>query len=188
MGVRRQVGAIALRLTRWNVDGSAPELSRYVAIAAPHTSNWDLFYLLMHAWSHDVGISWLAKGSVFRGPTGSLLRRIGGIPVQRGERTGLVDTLRAEFERRNELVVVFPPEATRQKADHWKSGFYHVAVAAKVPIVCVYLDYAQRVGGFGPTIEPTGDVAVDMETIRSFYDDKRGKYPDQVGEIRLIDQ
>jgi 1-acyl-sn-glycerol-3-phosphate acyltransferase len=185
--VKRQVGTIALRLTGWKVDGSAPAISKYVAIAAPHTSNWDLLYLLMHAWSHDVGISWLAKESVFRGPTGWLLRRLGGIPVQRGGRPGLVESLRAEFARRDELVVVFPPEATRRRSDHWKSGFYQVALAAQVPIVCIYLDYSERIGGFGPTVDPTGDIEDDMDAIRSFYADKRGKFPDQMSDIRLLD-
>jgi 1-acyl-sn-glycerol-3-phosphate acyltransferase len=183
--MKRLIARVVLRLTRWGIDGDPPDEARFVAIAAPHTSNWDLFYLLMHAWYHDVDMSWLAKDSLFVGPLGWLLRALGGIPVARGSRGGMVTTLAAAFDAAERLVVVIPPEGTRSRSDHWKSGFYRVALAARVPIVCVYLDYRTRVGGFGPVIVPTGTVEDDMALIRAFYDDKAGKFPDQKSEIRL---
>jgi 1-acyl-sn-glycerol-3-phosphate acyltransferase len=181
--VKRRLGAAGLRLTRWRVDGSPPDLDRYVAIAAPHTSNWDLPYLLLHAWYHGIAISWLAKASLFRGPLGVLLRRLGGIPVRRGERGGTVETLVREFAARDRLVVVIPPEGTRSAADHWKTGFYEVARAAQVPVVCIYLDYERRTGGFGPTVTVTGDVEADLAPMRDFFGGVRGKYPDQASRI-----
>ena len=181
--MKRRLGAIGLRLTRWQVDGRPPDIDRYVAIAAPHTSNWDLPYLLLHAWYHGVAISWLAKESLFRGPMGRMLRGLGGIPVRRGERSGTVETLVREFADRDRLVVVVPPEGTRSAADHWKTGFYEVARAAEVPVVCIYLDYERRVGGFGPTVTISGDVEADLEPIREFFAGVRGKYPDQASRI-----
>lgn len=183
--MKRSIARVALRLTRWGTDGDPPGEAKFVAIAAPHTSNWDLFYLLMHGWYHGVDMSWLAKKSLFIGPLGWLLRAFGGIPVARESRGGMVMALAAEFDAAERLVVVIPPEGTRSWSDHWKSGFYRVALAAKVPIVCVYLDYGTRVGGFGPVIVPTGTVDDDMALIRAFYADKDGKYPDQKSEIRL---
>jgi 1-acyl-sn-glycerol-3-phosphate acyltransferase len=183
--MRRSIARVVLRLTRWGIDGEPPDEPRYVAIAGPHTSNWDLFYLLMHGWYHEVRMSWLAKDSLFVGPFGWLLRALGGIPVSRGTRGGLVATLTAAFAEAERLIVVIPPEGTRSWSDHWKSGFYRVAIAANVPIVCVYLDYGTRVGGFGTVVVPTGDVDADMAVIRAFYADKAGKYPDKKSEIRL---
>ena len=183
--MKRTIARVVLRLTRWGTDGEPPDEARFVAIAAPHTSNWDLFYLLMHGWYHEVDMSWLAKDSLFVGPLGWLLRALGGIPVARGSRGGMVTTLAAEFDAAEHLVVVIPPEGTRSWSDHWKSGFYRVALVANVPLVCVYLDYGTRVGGFGAVVVPTGDVDADMETIRAFYADKAGKFPDQKSEIRL---
>jgi 1-acyl-sn-glycerol-3-phosphate acyltransferase len=183
--MKRLIAQVVLRLTRWGTDGDPPDEARFVAIAAPHTSNWDLFYLLMHGWYHDVDMSWLAKASLFVGPLGWLLRALGGIPVARGSRGGMVTTLVAEFDTARRLVVVIPPEGTRSWSDHWKSGFYRVALAVHVPIVCVYLDYGSRVGGFGPAVVPSGDVDEDMALIRAFYADKAGKFPEQKSEIRL---
>ena len=179
------LGRTMLRITRWRAEGSAPSEPKYVLIAAPHTSNWDLLYLLAIASDLGVKMSWLGKDSLFKGPMGWVLRRLGGVPVPRGQRSGMVDALVAEFQRAESLVIVIPPEATRGYTDHWKSGFYRIASAAGVPIVCGYLDYSQRVGGFGQVVWPTSDTAADMDVFREFYADKQGKYPDQGGEVRL---
>lgn len=184
--MKRSIARVVLRLTRWRTVGEPPDDAQFVAIAAPHTSNWDLFYLLMHAWYHDVDMSWLAKESLFVAPLGWLLRTLGGIPVARGSKGGLVATLTAEFGDTERLVVVIPPEGTRAWSDHWKSGFYRVALAAGVPMVCVFLDYGTRVGGFGPVVVATGDTDADMMVIRQFYADKEGKFADQKSEVRLL--
>jgi 1-acyl-sn-glycerol-3-phosphate acyltransferase len=174
-----------LRVARWRPEGSAPNEQKYVLIAAPHTSNWDLLYLLALSFYLEVNVSWLGKDSLFRGPIGFVLRRFGGVPVPRGQRSGMVESLVEDFDRAESLVIEIPPEATRGHTDHWKSGFYRVALAAHVPIVCGYLDYRHRVGGFELVVQPTGDLEADMAVFRSFYADKQGKFPDQVGEVRL---
>jgi 1-acyl-sn-glycerol-3-phosphate acyltransferase len=159
-----------------------------VLIAAPHTSNWDLLYLLALSFRLGVKVSWLGKDSLFKGWMGNVMRALGGVPVQRGARSGMVGSLAEEFAHAKSLVIVIPPEGTRGYTDHWKSGFYRVAVEADVPIVCGYLDYARRTGGFGPAIWPTSDLDADMDAFRAFYADKQGKYPDEVGEVRLRDE
>jgi 1-acyl-sn-glycerol-3-phosphate acyltransferase len=183
--IRRSAGRLVLRVARWRPEGSAPNEQKYVLIAAPHTSNWDLLYLLALSFYLEVNVSWLGKDSLFRGPIGFVLRRFGGVPVPRGQRSGMVESLVEDFDRAESLVIVIPPEATRGHTDHWKSGFYRVALAAHVPIVCGYLDYRHRVGGFELVVQPTGDLEADMAVFRSFYADKQGKFPDQVGEVRL---
>ena len=185
--MKQRIGAWGLRLTRWETDGRPPELRRYVAIAAPHTTNWDLLYLLLHAWYHDLPISWLGKQSLFRWPAGPVLRKLGGVPVERDSKSGLVQSLADRFDdaaaHDRRFVLVIPPEGTRSAGDYWKSGFYEIARAADVPIVCIYLDYERRVGGFGPTVEVTGDVEADLSTIRDFVTGVRGKYPDLASTV-----
>jgi 1-acyl-sn-glycerol-3-phosphate acyltransferase len=183
--IKRSLGRAVLRLTGWQAEGSAPTEPKFVLIAAPHTSNWDLLYLLALSFRLGVKVSWLGKDSLFKGPMGFVLRRFGGVPVPRGQRSGMVESLAEEFGKAESLVIVIPPEATRGYTDHWKSGFYRVAVAAQVPIVCGYLDYERRAGGFGPVVWPTADLASDMAAFRSFYADKQGKYPEAAGTIRL---
>jgi len=159
-----------------------------VLIAAPHTSNWDLAFLLAFAAIFDIRISWMGKDVLFRPPFGWLMRRTGGIPITRHERGGMVAQAARMLTSADELVLVVPAEGTRRHVSHWKSGFYHIARAANVPIVLGYLDYARRRGGFGPSIEATGDVRADMEKIRVFYADKVARFPELFGDVRLKEE
>ena len=183
--IRRSIGRAVLWCTRWRIEGDPPATAKYVLIAAPHTTNWDLLYLLAMSFATSVRISWLGKDTLFRGPVGTVLRGLGGVPVARDQRSGLVSSLAREFAIADRLVVVVPPEGTRGRTDHWRTGFYRVACAADVPIVCSYLDYSRRIGGFGPVIEPSGDIAADLPLFQEFYADKQGKYPDQQSVIAL---
>jgi 1-acyl-sn-glycerol-3-phosphate acyltransferase len=108
--------------------------------------------------------------------------------VRRHERRNMVDAMAGEFSRRETLALVVPAEATRARAEHWKSGFYHIARVAQVPIVLGFLDYGRRRGGFGPELRPTGDLARDMDVVRSFYADKRGRHPEAFGPVRLREE
>ncbi len=157
-------------------------------IAAPHTSNWDLAYLLAIAVEMDVSVSWMGKHSLFRGPLGPLMRATGGIPIRRHLREGLVEQMARRFAESEDLVLTIPPEATRSRAPLWKSGFYHIAQRAGVPIVLGYLDYARRRGGFGGEFEPRGDLRREMDQVRAFYRDVQGRYPDCFAEPRLREE
>jgi len=177
-----------LNLTGWEPEGVPPTERNFVLIAAPHTSNWDLVYLLALAAVLDVRISWMAKHSLFRPPLGFVLRGLGGIPVYRKERRNMVAQMADAFAERESLVLVVPAEATRSYVPHWKSGFYHIARTADVPIVMGYLDYERKRGGFGPPVQLTGDMRRDMDAVREFYSDKIGRYPDKFGEVRLKEE
>jgi len=177
-----------LRMNGWELEGARPAESRFVLIAAPHTSNWDLAYLLAFGVVAGVKISWMGKDALFRPPLGWLLRPLGGVPVVRDRSRNMVSQMADRFREADELALVVPAEGTRGYVVHWKSGFYHIAREAGVPIVMGYLDYARRRGGFGPALMPSGDVRRDMDEVRDFYWDKKGKFPDLFGEIRLKEE
>ena len=174
-----------LRLTGWELEGSRPVETRFVLIAAPHTSNWDLPYLLALGAMYDVKISWMGKHQLFRPPLGWVMRAVGGIPIVRHQRRNMVDQMLEAFSSREEMALVVPVEATRARTEHWKSGFYHIASQADVPIVMGYLDYARKRGGFGPSLTPSGDVRRDMDELRAFYEPIVGRHPEDFGPVRL---
>jgi 1-acyl-sn-glycerol-3-phosphate acyltransferase len=186
--VRKLIARAFLRVTGWQPEGERPSAPRFVLIAAPHTSNWDLAYLLAFAEIYDLQISWMGKHQIFRWPFGGLFRALGGIPIRRTERADRVGAMAKEFTERDSFALVVPAEATRARTPHWKSGFYHIARRAEVPIVLGFLDWRRRRGGFGPALRVTGDVKQDMDKIRAFYADKIGKYPAKFGPVKLREE
>jgi 1-acyl-sn-glycerol-3-phosphate acyltransferase len=189
MRVLASIGWIFLRLLGWRVEGSLPAgVRRAVVIAAPHTTNWDLPYMLAVSYALGVRPSWLGKRELFRAPFGGLMRWLGGIPVDRDRRMNLVEQAAERLRDADRLFLVIPPSGTRSRAAHWKSGFYHIARTARVPIVCAFLDYATKTGGIGPVFVPSGDLGRDMDRLRLFYCDIRGKYPDNETPIRLSEE
>jgi 1-acyl-sn-glycerol-3-phosphate acyltransferase len=186
--VKQRIAALFLRAARWRVEGVRPRERRVVVVAAPHTSNWDLLFLLAFAWVFGVRMRFMMKHTLFRGPAGPLFRALGGIAIERRRPGGVVGQMVEAFARADELVLVIPPEGTRGRAEAWKSGFYHIARKADVPVVLSYLDYARRAGGFGPEFRLCGDVQRDMDLIRDFYADKVGLRPGHFGEIRLPEE
>jgi 1-acyl-sn-glycerol-3-phosphate acyltransferase len=157
--VRRWLGQTYLRIAGWRIEGKIPTERKFVVIAAPHTSNWDFPYMIAYSFATDQHISFLMKVSFFVGPFGSFLRGLGGVPVDRAVVGGLVESVAREFKERDELI------------------FYNVALKAGVPIALSFLDYGNKVVGYGPLLWPGGDN--DEEILRSFYADKRGRYPEQ---------
>jgi 1-acyl-sn-glycerol-3-phosphate acyltransferase len=177
-----RAGSLAfLRLTGWKIEGALPASAhRSVLIAAPHTSNWDLPYTLMTGFALDLNLYWMGKASLFRAPWGPVMRWLGGIAVDRSRSNNLVaDTARALREADGPLQMVVPPEGTRGKTRHWKTGFYYIALEAQVPIVLAFMDYHRKVAGLGPIFTPTGDVERDMAEIKRFYAGVKGRNADQ---------
>ena len=184
----KRLANLLLSCKGWRVDPYVPVTSRYVLIAAPHTSNWDLFYLLAMSWVLGLKISWMGKHTLFREPMGWVMRRFGGIPIRRHRSENLVEQMARVFDESQSLVLTVPAEGTRSYVPHWKSGFYHIARRADVPIVPAYLDYAKKRGGLGPEIILTDNIREDMDEIRAFYADAKGKYPECFGEILLKEE
>lgn len=186
--MKRWIARGVLRIAGWKAGGNPPVAPKYVLIAAPHTSNWDFVWVLAFSWALGVPIHWMGKHAMFRWPFGGIMRLLGGIPVRRDRRQNLVQQLADLFAKTDSLVLVIPSEGTRGWVPNWRSGFYHVARAARVPVVLGFLDYRRKVGGFGPTVPITGDVRADMDRIRAFYDPAWGRYPESSGRIHLVEE
>jgi 1-acyl-sn-glycerol-3-phosphate acyltransferase len=177
----RALSLTVLRFKGWKVEGSLPPATpKCVVIAAPHTSNWDLPYTLMTAFSLNLNIYWMGKASIFRFPFGAVMRWLGGIAVDRSNHTNLVSASAAALVAApGSLQLVVPPEGTRGKTRHWKTGFYFIALEARVPIVLAYMDYQRKVAGLGPVFTPSGDIEADMVEIKRFYAGIKGRNADQ---------
>jgi len=175
--VLRAASLAFLRLNGWKVEGALPaSAQRCVLIAAPHTSNWDLPYTLMVGFALHLNLYWMGKASLFRWPFGALMRWLGGVAVDRARSSNLVAaSAQALREADGPLQLVVPPEGTRGKVRHWKTGFYFIAQQAEVPIVLAFMDYGRKVGGLGPLFVPTGDVERDMAQIKRFYAGVQGR-------------
>lgn len=186
--VTQLIGRIFARITRWHVTGRVPDCSKMVIIAAPHTSNWDFVYLLMAACVFRLKIHWMGKKSLFTPPFGPFMRLLGGIEIDRNQRTNVVSQLAEKFKTQQRLAVVIPPSGTRSKTDYWKSGFYWIAHEAQIAVVCGYLDYQKKEAGLGLSFVPSGDTRNDMERLRDFYSDKVSKYPHRLSRIRLREE
>lgn len=180
----------AVRAMGWRMTTGAPEPRRAVILAVPHTHNLDGLLLVLLTRSIDMRITWMIKDVWTRGPAGWLVRRAGGMAIDRSRSHGVVDQMIDALKRADDLYLVVPPEGTRARADFWKSGFYHIALGANVPIVPGFLDYSRREGGFHAPIHPSGDVRRDMDAIRAVYPDlpAMAHDPTKVGPIRLREE
>jgi 1-acyl-sn-glycerol-3-phosphate acyltransferase len=181
---------LSLKLSGWQFEGEKPSVKKYVCLAVPHTSNWDGVLLVMVTRSIGMSMSFMIKGSWVKGPFAPLLKGLGAIPIDRSRSHNVVSQMIDEMKSRDELALVIPPEGTRRRADYWKSGFYHIARGANVPVVPGYLDYGRKRAGLGPPIEMTGDVRADMDKIRDFYT-KLGPAPHRpecFGPMRLREE
>ncbi|WP_210396674.1 lysophospholipid acyltransferase family protein [Motiliproteus sediminis] len=176
--------SLILKLSGWTIDDQQrPAIKRYVLIGYPHTSNWDFVLAMLVKGALGFQFNWVAKHTLFRWPLGPLMRAMGGIGVDRTQSTGFTAALAAEYGRRESLVVVITPEGTRAHRPYWKSGFYHLALEAGVPVVLGYLDAPSKRIGFGPSLTLSGDRDQDLARIRAFYADKRGIHPADAGTI-----
>ncbi len=166
-----------MRLSGWRLVGTAPTVPKYVLIAAPHTSNWDFPVTLMICFALRLKVYWMGKSSLFPPLLGGIMRWLGGIPVDRSRAGNLVQGTVDAFNKAERLTVIVPPEGTRSKVTHWKTGFYYIAQGAGVPIALGYLDFRKKEGGIGRMFQPTGDIAADMVEIQAFYTGITGKNP-----------
>ncbi|MFC1821859.1 lysophospholipid acyltransferase family protein [Thermodesulfobacteriota bacterium] len=182
----RWLALIIFKISGWKAAGQRPSLSKYVIIAAPHTSNWDFFYTICLAFILGIKPQIMMKSAWFRWPLAPLLRWSGAIPIDRSGSHNLVAQSIQAFNEHTRMVLVVPPSGTRKKVMYWKTGFYHIARGAGVPVVLGYLDYGKKVGGIGPTVPITGHMEADMKTIQGFYADIKGKYPGKHGDSLVV--
>ena len=181
----QKLADFVLRLISWHVDVTLPEACKYVVIGAPHTTGWDLFYLMLMKLSTGIDMKWVGKDTLFRWPLGVFMRWLGGVPVKRHSNNNFVEQIVAQFRQREELIIAIAPEGSRGKTSYWRTGFYYIALGADVPIALGFIDYPSRVVGIGPSLLPSGDIQVDFSKIKAFYGGKTGRYPERQGDIQL---
>ncbi len=187
-GLMRWLAERYLRWRGWVWVGERPPFPKFVAVAAPHTSNWDFFVFLAVARHFRIPAKVIGKHSLVRWPFGSLMRRLGVIPVRRDSGAGLVEQMIAEYEVRDRMALVIAPEGTRGRAPFWRSGFYRIALAAGVPIVMTFVDFEHKRAGIGGIVHPTGDAVADMATVRAFYSGINGMRPEKQGPIVIREE
>ena len=173
----RFVGRTILGARGWNIEGELPNLPKFVIAIAPHTSNWDLLMGASVMFALDIRLAFIGKHTIFVWPFSTFLRWMGGIPVDRSAAQGVVSESVRAFRDAGELVMVIAPEGTRQRVDHFRTGFLHIARGAGVPVVLVALDYGNRRALVGPTIEPGENVDADRDRIEAHFRPIAGKHP-----------
>ncbi|MFO0629757.1 MAG: 1-acyl-sn-glycerol-3-phosphate acyltransferase [Polyangiales bacterium] len=186
--VRYAVGRAVLSSLGWREEGAVPDAPRFVLLAAPHTTWWDLPISLGVGYVMDLDIVWVGKHTLFEGPFGGFMRWLGGVPVDRRSSHNYVQQIADLIHGRERIMLMIAPEGTRGVTSHWKSGFYWIAHTAQVPIVCAFLDYRRKRGGLGPVIHTTGDLKADMGQIRAFYATVTAKYPERFQNVRLREE
>lgn len=171
----RALGHGVLALMGWRVTGEIPNIPKLVLIAAPHTSNWDFVVGVAAKLALRLEVMWLGKDTLFRWPLGGIMRRLGGRPVDRSASHDVVKDVVREFERRERLVLALAPEGTRKRVERWRTGFYHIAHAARVPIVPVALNFGEKEIQIGPMFTTTGDVDADIRALQQRFAGVRGR-------------
>ena len=174
-----------LQAIGWRSVFVPPPGPKGIIVVYPHTSNWDFMIGMLYRIGTGLPLRWVGKDSLFRWPLRRLLLRLGGIPINRREQTGFVSALLAEFARNDWMWLAMAPEGTRSRTDHWKSGFYRIAVAGGLPVGLGYIDYATRTLGIDTYLSLSGDPSQDMARIAAFYAGKQGLRPTHAGAIRL---
>jgi 1-acyl-sn-glycerol-3-phosphate acyltransferase len=172
----RHVCGTYLKIGGWRMRGDWPSIDKCVLIAAPHTSNWDGLNMIAAAGYYRVKLAWMGKASLTRGPFGWLIKALGCVPVDRSGGNDTVAQMKAAFDRAERLVLAVSPEGTRAKTAGWRSGFYHIAHGAGVPLVFSVLDYGTRTISLTGHLYPSGDYPADLALIQTHYATAKGKH------------
>lgn len=186
--IKYWIGRALMTSLGWQVTGQLPADKKFVLIGAHHTSNWDFPLGLAMTFVFRLKTRWLAKHTLFFWPMGIFMRALGGIAINRTRSKGATEQLTNALKQAEQLVIMIAPSGTRKKAPHWKSGFYHIAQQANVPIVCASLDFKHKVANIGLSLMPSGDVKTDMDRIRDYYKDIHARYPEWVTPVRLAEE
>ncbi|MFN8652145.1 MAG: lysophospholipid acyltransferase family protein [Gemmatimonadales bacterium] len=170
-----------LALFGWKVTGALPAQPRFVLIVAPHTSNWDFPIGVLAMFAVQIRLTWLGKHTLFVFPVARLLRWLGGEPVDRRVRGGLVEQAIERFRTRPQWVLAIAPEGTRKRVEQWKTGFYRIAIGAGVPVLPVAIDFSKKALDLGTLYWPVGDETQDLAALRARYHAGMAKFPGEYG-------
>jgi len=181
----QRIARLILRIGGWTPLGGIPNEAKAIFIAAPHTSNWDGFWALTYKVAIGLDIHFFAKRSLFWFPLGKLLRGLGGIPLDRTLAQSAVQQAVDMFSQSDQFFFGLAPEGTRALGDAWKSGFYRIAIGAKVPVYIGVLDYGKKQIGVVERVELSGDQKQDLENIAAYYEQVVGRWPEKTTPIRF---
>ena len=184
-GRRARIAWRLLRATGWRVTLALPVPPKAVVVFYPHTSNWDFPIGLAVKWATGLDFRWVGKDKMFATPLAPWFRRWGGIPVDRSQSTGFVAQMLAALRAHDDFLLAIAPEGTRSAAPYWKSGFWHLARAAGVPIGLAYIDYAHREIGIGAWLATTDDADADVARMAAYYARFTARHPAKAGPVRL---
>ena len=173
----RVVGRTLLDAMGWRIEGEFPPQPKLVAIVAPHTSNWDFIVGILAVFAIGIRARFIAKHTLFKPPLGWLMRWFGGIPVNREAPQGMVPQAVAAIEKAQSVFLAITPAGTRSSSKPWKSGFYRIAVAARVPIMPIAFDGAHKTIRLFPAFAPGGDYEADLPKLRAYFEGVRGIKP-----------
>lgn len=174
-----------LRLWGWRVITNLPPGSKYIVVGAWHTSNWDFPLAVLAAGAMGVKLNFIGKQELVSGKLGWLMKRLGVIGVDRSQRNQFVQTMADLFESSKELRIVVPAEGTRSKSEYWRTGFYYMALAAKVPIAFGFLDASRKQIGIDGYFIPSGNREEDLRKVIDFYQDKQGLKAHKQGQVKF---
>jgi len=183
--VMEWIGRGLFRLMGWEIDYRLPDDPKMLIIFAPHTSNWDVLHALGAACVLGLKPSWLVKSNIYIGPLKKVVDWLGGIPIDRHKNQNKVEGIANAIRETDQIIMGLCPEGTRSYTEYWRSGFYHIARLAKIPVHFGFIDYPSKTIGAHPGFIPTGDIEAEMKKIATFYQDKRGKHPKNVGPVRF---
>ena len=175
----RVISIAHLKLTGWRMQGDWPTIDKMVLVAAPHTSNWDGLQMLVAAGYYRIRLRWMGKKSLTTGPFGWIIKALGCVPIDRSQSHDVVKTMADAIGAADSMVLAIPPEGTRARVNEWKSGFYHIAHGAGVPLVISVLDYGTKSVSLAAVMEPSGDYDADLALIRAHYATAKGKHAAQ---------
>ncbi len=163
----------------WKIIGNTPNITKYIVISAPHTSNWDFLIGRCFAYIRGIKPKYLIKSELYIWPLSILIRWNGGVPVYRKTAKDMVNQVVDRLNKTDEMILGIAPEGTREKVEKWKTGFYYIAQEAKIPIVLLYMDYTKKEIGYFDVFWPSGNLQNDLNIIQNFYQEVQGKYPEK---------
>ena len=162
----------------WTKDITVAHPDKYIICLAPHTSNWDFILGQLYTCAEGLRINYLMKKEWFFWPLGPIFRKTGGIPVYRDKKTSMTDNLAETAKRSESFRLCITPEGTRSRNPDWRKGFYFIALKAGLPILLYGLDFDRKLIQCTKCIMPTGDVEKDMQEIKQYFADYKGKHPE----------
>lgn len=168
-GIFHHIARLVMHLLGWRVDGTLPDLPKFILVGAPHTSNWDFVLFLGVIFTLRANVRFMGKAELFRNPLGWFFYYCGGVPVDRKKSTGLVEQMVEACNKAENFILTIAPEGTRHHVTEWKRGFYHIARGARIPIVLAVVDGKHKTVRIGQIFNPTGDIEADLKTIEGFF-------------------